>query len=462
MEQIQLHKFLSVTKTVQRADSRFDKLRIAGISIDSRTLNAGELFVAIEGERYDGHDFIPAAIEKGAVGVVLSENKADRYLRGDKPVLVTTHTGDFLMELAGWYRQQFSIPVVAITGSTGKTTVKELATAVLERRYRLVKTPKNMNNFIGVPLTLFQLDKNTDLAVVEIGTNHPGEIKRLTKIVKPTHGAITNIGNSHIGFFGSKKAIFQEKKYLFDGMEPESTIFINNDDEFLKGYQRDGVKIIRFGRDSHCQYRVVEMGSNHLGCVTFRVNDSPPITLQIPGRHQLYNGLLAAAIGYELGLSGQEIKAGLEGFRSTNKRMEVFSRGGVLFINDAYNASPESTRAAIDYLCQLEIAPHSRRILVFGDMLELGDRSEPLHREIGEYVLDKPIDIIYLYGQYTPVIEEVIRRNPPMNRTVRWFPTHQEIAATLSENLRSGDVVLVKGSRGVAMENVFVHLGMGE
>jgi len=376
------------------------------------------------------------------------------------PLIVTFNTVDFLLEFAGWYRKKFNIPVVGITGSTGKTTVKEMIAAVLEERFKVMKTQGNQNNFIGVSLTLLNLTSSTELAVIEMGTNHPGEIARLTRAVKPTHAAISNIGRGHIGFFRSLEAIFQEKKSLPDGLSEGGVFFRNIDDEFLKKYHRKDIQIVDFGLNKNARYRANFLGADEFGRVRFRVNDGPEIYLKIPGKHHMINALLAAAVGSELGIEPEQIRNGLESVEPPDKRMEFFKKAGVLFINDSYNANPESLKAAIDLLCEIPLENEKKRYLVVGDMLELGELSESLHREIGKYLLNCPVDFVFGYGQYSRFICQEIEDSTTNRIQTRWFTRHEDIAYVLEKQLKPGDIVLLKGSRGMAVENVLTHLNL--
>lgn len=460
MEPIQIDRFLRQSQTVRNADLQEKDLQVRGISIDSRTLMPGDLFVAIRGQRFDGHDFVSIALEKGACAVVVEKTFAANIPAGALQIEVSDTT-DFLMELAGWYRAQFSIPIIGLTGSVGKTTVKELLAGILSRRFRTEKTEQNRNNFIGVPLTLFQLNRSSEAAVVELGTNHPGEIARLSKIVAPTHALVTNIGSGHIGFFGSKEAIFREKKALPDAVVNGGTVYVNDQDPLLRNYQREGVRIKRIGLSENCDYRARLLGTDELGRVRFQINDEIEIQMQIPGRHHFLNGVLAAAIGLDLGLTQEEVKQGIESVQPVDKRMQVLKSGDIMFINDAYNANPESLRAAIDFLAELPVAPGRKRFLVVGDMLELGEQSELLHREIGQYLADKPVDFVFCYGEQAKFIcrefDKISERN-----SHRWFGTQESLARELRRQAAPGDVVLIKGSRGMAMENVLQYLGIGE
>ncbi len=458
MKKVALNKFCETCRTVQRLENLAADFEIRGISIDSRTIHPGDVYVAIVGDRFDGHDFAAEAVRKGASAIVAADGKKLKGLKKNQGIIRVSDTTLFLMEFGGWYRAQFSIPVIAITGSAGKTTTKELLAGILSRVYRVVKTLHNMNNFIGVPLTLLQISDVTDVAVVELGTNHPGEIGTLTDIILPTHAVITNIGSGHIGFFGSKEAIYIEKTALFERMKNGTRIYINAEDSFLKTYQNEDLSIKMCGLRTELDYQGDFLQMDERGCVRFRINHGPEIQLQIPGRHQLMNALLAGSIALDIGISPSRVKEGLESVTPQDKRMMTEKKNGVLIINDAYNSNPESLRAAIDYLCELPKASGGRRYAMLGDMLELGDRSEQEHREIGHYLAEKPVDGVICLGRFSRFICEVFREDKGDEIPAFFFEQHEQAGKKLSSLLQEGDILLLKGSRGMAIEKIIPYL----
>jgi UDP-N-acetylmuramoyl-tripeptide--D-alanyl-D-alanine ligase len=454
MEKVVLKDFLKFSRTVQDTSDLLPNFIVQGLSTDSRTLQKGEVFLALQGDNFDGHHFLEAAIRQGAAALIVSKDLFPYGQSLQVPVIHTTDTLRFLMEFAGWYRSQFKLPVIGLTGSTGKTTCKEMLAAVLRRKYQVVKTNKNLNNFIGVSQTLLQLERNSELAIVEMGTNHPGEMEALTEIVQPTQAAITNIGSGHIGFFGSREAIYKEKKSLFDGMLKGGKIYLNMEDVFLKDYSRKDVTILTCGLRGNCTYQATLVNVDQKGRVYFQINHGPQILLAIPGQHQLMNALLAGGIGLELGISPLEVKEALENITSIDKRMEISERQGVTIINDAYNSNPESLRAAIDYLAGLAAPGNSRKFLVIGDMLELGEHSQEEHRRIGEYLQDKKIDFVFCLGPFSSQTIEELRQKKSHHIRFEYFKSHQELAQALNQELRGKDILLLKGSRGMSMEKV--------
>jgi UDP-N-acetylmuramoyl-tripeptide--D-alanyl-D-alanine ligase len=434
------------------------KLKIGGVSIDSRTIQPGEMFIAIRGERFDGHQFIFDALKKGAA-VVVVDSKADKFLQDNNyPKIVVDNCLDFLMHLAKWHRSKFSVPIIGITGSTGKTTAKEMIASILSRRFETLKTEGNKNNFIGVSQTLLRMNSSTKVAVVEMGTNHPGEIAKLSDIVRPNYAAITNIGYGHIGNFGSIQAIYKEKISLAEDLQEGGIFYKNIEDPLLKDYHNDKIQIKEFGLNESGNCAAKFLGINRSGNVCFKIQNDTKIQLQIPGKHNLLSAVLGAAIGYDFGISSTEIKSGLETVKPISQRMEYFSQDNILFINDTYNSNPDSLRAAIDFLSELPIQNESKRFLVIGDMLELGELSEKLHQQIGEYLLDKSIDIVFGFGEKTRSVCEMLAENRPKEIHSEWFETYQQIAAAIDVKVKPGDVILLKGSRGMALENVLKYL----
>ncbi len=428
-------------------------------SIDSRKFREGQMFIALRGERFDAHQFVSDVVKQGARGVVVDaqwfQENTHWAQQQETVVIVVKDTLDFLQQLAAWNRRQFPIPVVALTGTSGKTTTREMIAAVMGTRFRTLRNQKNENNQIGVPLTLLRINPNIEAAVIELGTNQPGEIPRLAEWTAPTHALITNVGPGHIGFFGSVEAIYQEKTALFDKVPAGGVLFVNMDDPRLRQYSRKDVTLIRVGTQPENDVWGTIVGIDEQGNVRFLVRDEWEVQLAVPGKHQFYNALMAIAVGEALDIDREEMKEALESFRAPHQRMEMITHNGVLFINDAYNANPDSTRAAIDFLADLPA--RGRKVLVFGDMLELGDLAEPLHREIGEYILQRKLDAVYLYGDATRATAAAILEQHP-DWPVYHLNSHQEIAARLANGLQPGDVVLIKGSRGMQMEKVLAIL----
>jgi len=456
-----LKEFLAVYPGFVSNTGKVENVSYQNLSIDSRTIQVGQFFIPLKGENFDGHEFVTAAVEKGASGIAVESewySKQDQALfLKNVVVIVVRDTLDFLQKLSAWHRQHFMIPVVGITGSNGKTTVRKMIAEILTSKYAVLTNEGNQNNHIGVPLTLLKINTSHQVAAIELGTNHPGEIAMLTDLIKPDVGVITNIGKGHIGFFGSVEAIYREKRSLFENMKSGSVVFKNMEDAFLRNYQNSDLKIIRVGSSRAYDYHGRIISSDQFGCVKFSINAITEISLRIPGLHLFQNALMAAAVGLFFGIHAEGLKARLENFQPEKQRMQIYEKNGVLIINDAYNANPDSTVAAIDYLANLSAAK-GRKIIAIGDMLEMGDFGEEEHRMIGKFINGKPIDFVFLYGPLSTNVKKGIIETNSFKGEMHWYKTHEEIASHLAKILAPNDVLLVKGSRGMKMENVLKNL----
>ncbi len=427
------------------------------LSIDTRTLRAGDLFVALRGENHDGHRFTQMALEKGAAAAVVSQTWAEvSGLPDAAPLIVVADPLDFLQQLAAWHRRQFDLPVIGVTGSNGKTTTREMIATVLAKKFRVFRSSGNKNNHIGLPLMLLQITEKHEVAVIEMGTNHPGEIAHLARLTGPTAGVITNIGKGHLGFFGSLEAIYREKTALFDAVPPDGTLFVNAADPYLRNYPVGDRRAVTVGPDPSCDVWGRAEAADELGRFRFRLNGETPVQLAIPGAHNVLNALLAAAVGRAFGVPDSAIRAALEKFSPAEQRMAFFQRNGILFINDAYNANPDSMRAAVAYLAGLERP--GKHILVLGDMLELGEYAAREHRELGEFVAQHALTGVITYGELGRLIKEGVDKAAQGKIPTHWYGSHREIAAHLQDILAPGDVILLKGSRGMTLEKILDYL----
>ncbi|MEL6822443.1 MAG: UDP-N-acetylmuramoyl-tripeptide--D-alanyl-D-alanine ligase, partial [Calditrichota bacterium] len=401
------------------------------------------------------HDYAAAALEKGASAIIVRNSWIkENPLEGGTAIAVDD-TLDFLQKLSAWHRSFFEGKVVGITGSNGKTTTREMVSAVLEQSFRVFRSEGNKNNHIGLPLMMLDMDMQADYAVLEMGTNHPGEIAHLANLAKPDVALVTNVGKGHVGFFDGLDGIYIEKTSIYNAVE-DGTILINMEDERLRNYQSDRHQIMRIGYTPDCDVWGMTAERDEKGCLTFLLNGEIDVKLAIPGDHQLLNALMAAGIGILAGMDLKHIKAGLEAFKPANKRMDFFERDDILFLNDAYNANPDSMRAAISYLAEMKEKGH-RAVLVMGDMLELGDYEEDEHAEIGRLAIEKELDLVLLYGPASKTALREMRGNSGDTES-NWYSSHESIADHLQDYLEAGDVVLLKGSRGMQMEKVLTYL----
>lgn len=431
---------------------------VSALSTDTRSLKGGELFVALKGEKFDAHEFLGKALEAPApvAGMLLHDLPLETESFGGAIVRVK-ETLAGLQSLARHYRRDLGIPIVGITGSSGKTSTKDLVRAVLSQRWRVTATKGNLNNHIGVPLTLLSMDASTEAGVVEMGMNHPGEIEVLAEIAAPDGAIITNIGTAHIEHMGSREAIALEKGMLAEAIEPEGFVVLPAQDDFTESIRRRcRAEVITGGVESgDVQARRLEIGWD---AVTFELcygGESVAASIPIPAEHMVRNATLAAAVGLRMGLSLQEVAAGLGQIELTGGRLQRKLVGGIPFLDDSYNANPESVKAALRTLRQLPVA--GRRIAVLGRMAELGDHAVEQHLLVGRAVAENGIDILVGIG------EEGARLASGAAEGVEAhvFADHAEVAAFLRERATAEDLVLLKGSRSARMETVLTYLNEG-
>jgi UDP-N-acetylmuramoyl-tripeptide--D-alanyl-D-alanine ligase len=442
---------------VQNAD-RLQGRRLKGVSTDSRTVKPGDVFFAIKGEKFDGHAFVAEAFSQGCIAAVVEERYPETSTQlGDVPLFVVRDSIRALGQFARLYRRRFDIPVISITGSNGKTTTKEMIAAVLGQKFNVLKTEGNLNNHIGVPMTLFRLEKHHDVAVVEMGTNHFGEIEYLSSVAEPTHGLITNIAKAHLEFFGSLDGVATAKGELFDWLSGHGLAFVNVDDPFVReraaavkhkvtygfGGKRVNVKGRFLGLNRKVQPRF-SFGVHPLSRLS-------SVQLKTYGKHTAECGLAAAAVGLHFRVGTAKIKMALEKHRPGSNRMEVLRIGGVTILNDTYNANPDSVLSALETLAAMECK--GKRIFVFGDMLELGSSSEREHRSIGREVRRRGFEYVLTYGKASAVTRAESHAPYAFH-----YEQKSTLIAYLEELVTTRDVVLVKGSRGMKMEDVVIHL----
>lgn len=420
---------------------------LADVCTDTRKIQPGSLFVCLRGERFDGHSFASQAAQLGAAALLV-----DHPVDADVPQLVVTDTGKALLQLAGWYRRRFQLPVVGLTGSVGKTTTKEFIALVLGAKYNTLKTQGNLNNEIGVPQMLFRLEDSHTAAVIEMGMNHFGEISRLTRAVAPTVGLITNIGVSHIEDLGSRAGILQAKLEILEGMAPDAPLIVNMDNDMLRTVKLGDRPLLTFAIDDQSAdftaTDIAEQGST----TTFTVHHSAftqPVTIPTVGIHNVYNALAAMAVGYVTGVDPAAAASALANYVPAGMRQNLVQVGGVQVIEDCYNASPDSMRAALQTLGKL---PVRRRYAVLGAMLELGDYAKEAHTQVGKMAAENGIDGVLAYGADAAYIVEAAKQAGLEN--ARLFDTKEALAQSLAQQVQPGDGVLFKGSRGMHLEDV--------
>jgi len=431
-----------------------------GVSIDSRTLKAGQLFFCILGPTFDGHAFIRQAVEKKAAGIIISdkEQPALSPQKADAPFIIRVDdTLSALQDLARFHRQRLSVRVVAVTGTNGKSTTKEMIASIAETSFKTLKTRGNLNNHIGLPLNVLELDASHEVAVLEMGMSAAGEIRLLADIAKPDIGVITNISEGHLVQLKTLKNVQSAKGELFDALGDQGTAIINADDPLvleLATSLRAAVKRTAFGINNPADVKadnIQATGSGHDFNISLYGN-AFPVKLPFLGFCNIYNALAAVATGHSLGIGTACMKAGLDNCKLLSQRYEIFQHDSMTIINDAYNANPKSMQEALATLA--EYPSSGRKFFVIGAMLELGDFSQSAHTRLGKQIAQKSIDILVTVGEQTALTAQEAQANGMKEERIIAFNTSEEASEFLRENTRSGDCLLFKGSRGSGMEKV--------
>jgi UDP-N-acetylmuramoyl-tripeptide--D-alanyl-D-alanine ligase len=423
---------------------------VKNVCTDSRLATAADLFFAIRGEKFDGHDFLNEVAAKNVVAVIVEKSKVLNCA-----TLVVEDARIALGKLAAAYRQQFDLPIVCVAGSNGKTTVKELLAAVLRQKFSTLWSEASFNNDIGVPLTLLRLEKSHQAAVLEVGTNHPGELAPLVKMIRPKFGLITNIGREHLEFFGDVAGVAQEEGWLAELLPADGRLFVNGDNEWTgKIAARTKADVMRVGLGEKNDWRAEKIRLDKNG-VTFRAltakeNFCGEYRINLLGRHQVTNALFAMAIGAELGLNREEIQRGLAECQPPKMRLQFWEANGVRVLDDAYNANVDSTIAALETLCDLPL--QGRRVAVLGEMAELGAHSEAAHAEVGKRAAELKIGQLFTVGQAAAATAKAAR-DAGLNRVIE-FADVEAAAQAIKNFLKAGDVVLLKASRVSRLERI--------
>ncbi len=427
---------------------------ITQVSTDSRTLKKGNLFVALVGEKFDGHNFLEGVCQQGAIGAVVSKQVADAPRLALPIIVQVSDTLVALGDIANCHRHKFNLPIIAITGSNGKTTTKDITTSVLAQRFSVFKSEKSYNNQIGIPSRLMQISEVDEIAVLEIGTSWPGEIERLSQITAPTVGVITNIGPAHLELLGSIEGVAEEKGALLTHVEHA---ILNADDPMTPRLARRVCgQTTTFGWQTDADISADEIEIDGFGKPVFTLkiggNEIDRVHLPCLGKHNIYNALAAAAVGLWAGLTPPEICTGLECFQPADMRMQPIVHNDLCIINDAYNSNPESLKAALAFFSDIEIT--GKRIAILGDMLELGKYSHMLHLETGQ-ALPTNINLLITVGPYSRAIAHGAENKV---KSIISCDTPKQAAQQLIKYVHPGDAVLIKGSRGVKLEQVLEEL----
>ena len=445
-----------------------DNYEVKKIVIDSREADNDSLFVAILGESQNGHNYIKSAYDLGCRAFLISDESFITDDMEGSSVIKVENTETGLGKIAKYYRGAFEIPVVGVTGSVGKTTTRDMIYSVVSNNFKTLKNEKNLNNQFGVPLTLFNLGREHECAVIEMGMCGFGEIEYLVDIVRPKIGVISNIGMSHIELLGSQEGIFKAKMEIATYFDEGSTLIVNGDDKFLsevyKNYinsGKEGYAVYSFGKNKDNTISLIDFESDEYNSTVFHAKIEGienPVEFKIPtvGEHNVYNAMSSILVGRELGMTIDEIKSGLMDFIPTKDRQDIIKTDDFTIINDVYNASPDSMIASMKVL-----KPHEcRRVAIFGDCLEMGDFAEEGHRKVGLQATDK-VDVIITTGEAAKFIGiEAKERGFDLSR-VYHFDTKQELIDSLDEIIEKGDAILVKASRGMKFEDIVKHLEGG-
>lgn len=423
--------------------------QVSVVTTDSRKITPGALFIPLVGERFDGHDYIESALQSGAAGCFTSKLPFDT-VEGKFYILVED-TLAALKALASWYRGEFSLPVVQITGSAGKTTTKEMVASVLSQKYCTLKTEANFNNAIGTPQTLLRLDDCHEAAVIETGMNHFEEIRYLGEMVRPDVAIITNVGDAHVeNLGGTRLGVLQAKSEIFDHLKSDGLAILNGDDALLREL-RPNFRTVLCGKGENCAVRasdIVERGIEGMDCTITTEKATYMVHIPSPGAFMIYPATMAVAVGEYLGLTEEEIVRGIAAYTSVGSRMRVVRKGDRLIIDDCYNANPQAMAQALETLAKTDVP---RRMAILGDMGELGELTAQAHREIGALTASLGIDTVVAIGEKSRAIVEG-------NPAALWFATKEEALETILTHFTSGTAVLVKASHAMEFPKIVKEL----
>ena len=429
---------------------------LTGISTDTRKIKNGELFVAIKGGNFDGHSFILDAVAKGAGGVLVQEGGITNanFKLPDVSFISVNDSIRALGDIGNFHRSRFNIPIIGITGSNGKTTTKEMLSAILSKKFNTLKSFGTENNNIGVPLTLMRLNGEHKIAVLEMGTNHLGEIRRLSEIARPTAIIITNIGPSHLEYLEDVDTVLKAKLEALEYMDKDGKIILNADDDCLRTISSTP-KTVWFGFDKEADFYADKINLEPDG-INFRLNGEWDISLGVLGRQNVHNALAAIACAWDFGVAIDDIKDALKEFKVPNMRMEVKRFGDIKIINDTYNANPQSMKQAIEAL--RDMVTEGRKVLVAGDMLELGTFSGRFHHLVGKQAAESGIDLIVAVGKLAEHVAEGAQEAGMSQRKIKLCAVTKEACEKMGSFIKKGDTILVKGSRAMKMEGIVNEL----
>lgn len=458
-KEITVDKIVEICKGI--VISRGEASTVCKFCVDTRKLNKNDLFISLRSEKNNGEKYIKEALDKGALGCITEYDIPYDVIEcyKDRLIIKVEDIINTIQDLARYKRSLYNIPVVAITGSVGKTSTKDMVASVLEQNYIIAKTQGNYNNHIGVPLTILSWDENIEAAVVEMGMNHFGEISILTDIAKPTIAVITNIGTAHIGNLGSRENILKAKLEIIEGLDKNGKIIVNNDNDLLHICDIKNYKKITYGINNKSDYMAEEIILNPETSQFVIEIDKEKYNIDVPisGEHFIYNSLCAIAVGKELDINMQKIINGIKKFELTGRRNEIKEVNNLKIINDYYNASYDSMKASLEVLSKME---EKRKIAILGDMLELGEYSEELHRKVGELVAKNKIDILFTVGDFATYIAQEARNGNV--KEVYESKTNAECIERIQSVIKQGDCILLKASNGMNFGEISEYLQGGK
>ena len=433
---------------------------ILRIVSNSKEVKEGDLFVAVRGERFDGHNFIPDAVQNGCTAILSHEK--DKYTNHSEKTIYVDDTKQAILDIAEYYKTKFNVKTIGVTGSVGKTTSKDFIACVMESKYKTLKSVGNENNEIGLPRTVFNMDKSCEAAVFEMGMSNFGEISKLTKVVKPDVGVITNIGECHLEYLKTRENILKAKMEICEGMKDNSPLIICGDNDLLKDVVSDRLKVIKYGiENSECDIKAENIIESERETKFDVVIEEKRYTAKIPsiGTHNVLNALAAIAVGIECDINVSESIKALENYQPSGMRQKISEINGVILVEDCYNASPTSVEAAMKTFGTMN--NNGRKIAVLGDMLELGDISKEAHRNIGDILSENGIEEAFTFGKE---MRACTARAYELGVQAINYDTKEELITDLLSDIKSGDAIWVKGSRGMKLEEVVeaVHQFLGK
>ena len=432
--------------------SKYDTSSFTSVSIDSRTIKAGDCFFAIGGDNFDGHDYVSDVFAKGAVCAVVSKDIDEEESPG-KCLLKVEDTVKALGELAREYRRRAGYKVVAITGSAGKTTTRQIIHHILSEHFRVYQSPKSFNNQIGLPLTLLGAGSDVQIVIAELGSNHPGEISYLTRIAEPDIAVVTNVHPAHLEGFGDLQTIIQEKSSISEGLRPDGVFIINADfNQLVDACRAKGLRLITFGKSDGCDYQAGNIRPD--GTASRFTIDETEIYLPLAGPGNVENALAAWAVCSQLGLTIGDFAEALVTLPPVSMRAEIQNIGTLTVLNDCYNANPASMRNALDILAQIDQTGRRRRVFICGDMAELGTQAGQLHAEIGKYIIQANVQLLLTVGKLAEITATTVRANSGDNIQIKCYEDVVSISNNLHKYIKDYDIILIKGSRVAKLETV--------